>query len=135
MTHFSVWAMWSAPLIAGNDPTKMNGSDIASQVLLNAEVIAIDQDAKNDWAQRIQNTSTLQIYKKTLAAAGTYAVALVNLNNASANVTLNWSDVGLSTVTAIRDLWAHSSITPSGSSYTAMAVPAHGTAMLKVTGN
>jgi alpha-galactosidase len=134
-THFSIWAMWSAPLIAGNDPTKMNGSDIASKVLLNAEVIAIDQDAKNSWATRAKNTSALQIYKKPLAAAGTMAVALVNMNSSPQTLMLNWSDVGLTTVTGIRDLWAHTDISPSGSSYTASSVAAHGTVMLKLTGN
>ncbi len=134
-THFSIWAMWSAPLIAGNDLTKMNGSDIASQVLLNTEVIAIDQDAKNNWATRVTNTASLQIYKKTLSAPGTYAVALVNMTNSASNITLNWSDIGLTAVTGMRDLWLHGDINPSGSSYTANAVPAHGTVMLKLTGN
>jgi hypothetical protein len=133
-THFSIWAIWSAPLIAGNDLTKMNGSDIASQILLNTEVIAIDQDAKNNWASRVTNTSSVQVYKKTLSAANTYAVAIVNLNATASTITLNWSTVGLTAVTAIRDLWAHKDITPSGTGYTATAVPAHGTVMLKITG-
>lgn len=134
-THFSIWAMWSAPLIAGNDLTKMNGSDVASQILLNSEVIAIDQDAKNDWATRVRNTSTTQIYKKTLAAGGTYAIAIVNMTGSAASITLNWSDVGLTNITAIRNLWTHTDIAPSGATYTATSVPAHGTVMLKVTGS
>jgi alpha-galactosidase len=134
-THFSIWAMWSAPLLAGNDLTKMNGSDVASQILLNAEVIAIDQDAKNDWATRVKNTSSLQIYKKTLAAAGTYAVAVVNMNNAPQTIVLNWSDLGLSAVTAMRDLWAHKDLTPTGAAYTFTNIPAHGTVMVRISGN
>ena len=134
-TDFSIWAMWSAPLIAGNDLTEMNGSDVASQILLNTEVIAIDQDAKNNWATRIRNTSTTQIYKKTLAAPGTYAIALVNMSNAAASITLDWSDVGLANVTAIRNLWTHTDLTPTGASFAAASVPAHGTVVLKVTGS
>jgi alpha-galactosidase len=133
-THFSIWAMWSAPLIAGNDTTKMTGSDIASKVLLNTEVIAIDQDPGNHWATRVTNTANLQVYKKTLAAAGTHAVAIVNMTSSPASLTLNWSDVGLTNVTAIRDLWAHADVTPSGTGYTAPSVPAHGTVLLKITG-
>ena len=64
------------------------------------------------------------VYKKTLSAPGTYAVAIVNLANAATTITLNWSDVGLATVTAIRDVWKHTDITPSGSGYTATSVPA-----------
>jgi alpha-galactosidase len=134
-THFSIWAMWSAPLIAGNDLTKMNGSDIASQVLLNTEVIAIDQDPANNWAARVEATNSVQVYKKTLASPSTYAIALVNLSDSAADITVNWSELGLTTVAAIRDLWAHRDIGPGAAGYTATGVPPHGTVMLKVTGD
>jgi hypothetical protein len=57
------------------------------------------------------------------------------MNNSAATLSLNWSDIGLTTVTALRDLWSHSDITPNGSSYTATSVPAHGTILLKLTGS
>jgi alpha-galactosidase len=41
-THFSLWAMIAAPLIAGNDIRSMNADTAA--ILMNKEVIAIDQD-------------------------------------------------------------------------------------------
>jgi hypothetical protein len=98
-------------------------------------LIAVDQDAKNDWATRVKSSGGVQIYKKTLSTPSTYAVALVNLNDAPASIALAWSDVGLTTVTAMRDLWAGMDIAPSGSGYTASGVPAHGTVVLRLTGN
>jgi alpha-galactosidase len=134
-THFSIWAMWSAPLLAGNDLTKMNGSDIASQVLLNREVIAIDQDPKNEWAVRVKNTASALVYKKRLALSGDHAIAIVNLSGSAQSITIKWSDVGLSRVTALRDLWLHKDLTPEPSGFTANAVPAHGTVLLRLTGS
>ena len=41
-THFSMWAILAAPLIAGNDLRSMSAATKAT--LTNAEVIAVDQD-------------------------------------------------------------------------------------------
>ena len=41
-THFSMWAMLAAPLLAGNDLTNMKPEIKA--ILTNRDVIAIDQD-------------------------------------------------------------------------------------------
>ena len=41
-THFSMWAMLAAPLLAGNDLPNMKPE--VKAILTNADVIAIDQD-------------------------------------------------------------------------------------------
>ena len=41
-SHFSLWCMLAAPLMAGNDLSKMSSS--TKEILTNKEVIAIDQD-------------------------------------------------------------------------------------------
>ena len=41
-SHFSTWAMMAAPLITGNDLRTM--TDETRSILLNAEIIAVDQD-------------------------------------------------------------------------------------------
>ena len=43
-THMSLWVLLAAPLLAGNDLTKMSETDKKS-ILMNKEAIAIDQDA------------------------------------------------------------------------------------------
>jgi len=42
-SHFSIWCMMAAPLIAGNDVRAMTPQ--TQQILINPEVIAIDQDS------------------------------------------------------------------------------------------
>ncbi|ONH28995.1 hypothetical protein BL253_18090 [Pseudofrankia asymbiotica] len=132
-THFSVWAMWSAPLLAGNDPRGMNGTDDASRVLLNTEVIAVDQDSRSVMATKARDDDGLQIWRKPLAG-GTQAVALVNTRDAATTMTLSWSDLAWAKVSAMRDLWRHADLVPSGTGYT-VNVPAHGTVMLRVAGS
>ncbi len=44
ITHMSLWVLLAAPLLAGNDLSKMNQETL--DILTNKEVIAVDQDAK-----------------------------------------------------------------------------------------
>src|SRR5262249_42047922 len=41
-THFALWAIMAAPLIAGNDIRSMSAA--TRDILINAEIIAVDQD-------------------------------------------------------------------------------------------
>lgn len=47
----SLWALLAAPLLAGNDLSKMNQETL--DVLTNKEVIAVDQDAKGVQGRRV----------------------------------------------------------------------------------
>lgn len=132
-THFSLWALWSAPLIAGNDPRQMNGTDDASKILLNKEVIAIDQDPAVKMGTKVQDNNGLQIWSKQLQATGQKAVLLLNTTGNTTNMTVSWDTLGFSQVSAIRDLWAHQDLSVTGNSFSAN-VPSHGVVMLKVTG-
>ena len=44
VTHMSLWALLAAPLLAGNDLSKMTPETLS--ILTNKEVIAVDQDGK-----------------------------------------------------------------------------------------
>ena len=124
-THFSIWAMWSAPLIAGNDATKMNGSDIASKVLLNTEVIAIDQDPKNNWAARVKTTARCRLQED--ACSGRHVRDRAGQpDDSAASITVNWSDIGLVYRHGDARFVGTHDITPSGSGYTATPFPRHG---------
>ena len=63
--HFSLWAMLSAPLIAGNDLEKM--TDETKSILMNRDVIAVDQDSLGNQAKRIWAEGPLEIWQKKLA--------------------------------------------------------------------
>lgn len=91
-THFSMWAMLSAPLIAGNDITAMSPATLAT--LTNAEIIAVDQDPLGKQALLISdNGEGLQVWSKQVT--GATVVALLNLSSTSAPITAAWSQIGL----------------------------------------
>ena len=135
-SHFSLWAMMAAPLIAGNDVRAMMDStrDAAAtrDILLNRDVIAVDQDSLGIQGTIVQaSPSELQVWVKPLAD-GSRAVLLFNRASVSSNITAEWGRVGLGTKKArVRNLWTHSDSASVENRYAA-PVPSHGVVMLRV---
>ena len=129
-THFSMWAMFSAPLLAGNDISNMSAD--TKEILLNKEVIAVDQDPMGIQGRRVKKTDDLEVWSKQLADGGR-AVALVNRGTGTAKITATWQDIGYpsSLSASVRDLWAAKDAGRHTESYTA-DVPSHGVAMVKI---
>jgi alpha-galactosidase len=130
-THFSLWAMWSAPLLAGNDLEHMTPD--TREILLNKEVIAIDQDTLGLQARRVRKTGDLEVWSKELADGGR-AVVLLNRGAATATVSADWSDLGYPATlpAAVRNLWAGKDLGKKTGSFAA-EVPSHGVVMVRVT--
>ncbi len=125
-THMSLWSMLAAPLIAGNDLTKMTPDILA--ILTNREVIAVDQDKLGKQGYRVQQDGDLEIWKKPLSGGAT-AIALFNRGPQAAAMTADWAKLGVGSNPKIRDLWAHRSFRSPGH-YT-VTVPSHGVVMLR----
>src|SRR5512143_1805231 len=90
--HFSMGAMFAAPLIAGNDLTSMSAATKA--ILTNAEVIAVDQDPLGAQGTLVATPQAgLQVWSKTLSN-NARAVALFNRNASAANITVTFAQVG-----------------------------------------
>ncbi|HLI04667.1 MAG TPA: glycoside hydrolase family 27 protein [Terracidiphilus sp.] len=128
-THFSLWAMMAAPLIAGNDLTQM--SEQTRRILLNREIIAVDQDALGRAASRVFKAGPIEVWARPLEG-GAMAVALFNRTTGATRITLRLKDVGWQGPAAARDLWEHKGIGVL-SPETAFTVPAHGVTMLRLT--
>jgi alpha-galactosidase len=128
--HFSMWAMFSAPLLAGNDISNMTAD--TKGILLNKEVIAIDQDALGQQGRRVKKMGDLEIWSKQLHD-GSRAVALLNRGAAVAKITVAWSDIGYpdGLTASVRDLWAKKDLEKQRGAYTA-EVPSHGVVMVTV---
>ena len=126
-THFSLWSLLAAPLLAGNDIAHM--SDDTRSILLNREVIAIDQDPKGKQATLLARTGQQEVWSKPLAD-GSYAVGLFNRSAVPATVTLDLSALGITDATA-RDLWRHSDLSIRGTKYPSV-VASHGVTLLRV---
>jgi alpha-galactosidase len=129
-THFSLWAISAAPLILGNDMTNMSAS--AKSILMNADVIAVDQDPRGVQGTKVSDSNGLQVWSKPLQGNGNVAVVLLNRNTSASNITVNWSNIGISGSASVRDLWSHSNVGSFNGSYTAN-VAGHGVVMLKIS--
>jgi alpha-galactosidase len=128
--HFSMWALFSAPLLAGNDLGNMSAA--TKEILMNKEVIAIDQDPLGVQGHRVKKTGDLEVWSKQLADGGR-AVALLNRSDKPATISADWQDIGYpAKVSAnVRDLWAHQDLGAKSGSFSA-EIPSHGVVMVTV---
>jgi alpha-galactosidase len=129
-SHFSLWAMMAAPLIAGNDIAGMSAATRA--ILLNVDVIAVDQDPAGMQGHRVAKDGDREVWSKPMADGGR-AVLLFNRGETPAVVTADWNTLGLpSTVKMqLRDLWAHKNLGRRSGSYKAEVAP-HGVVMVRL---
>jgi len=129
--HFDLWSISAAPLILGNDLSKM--SDSIFTILTNREVIAVDQDSLGYQGRKVRTDGNVQIWSKKLKN-GAWAVVLVNNGTGTATSSVKWSDIGetdLNKSYPVRDLWQHKVVEPSATgSYTVNAIPGHSTVHL-----
>jgi alpha-galactosidase len=126
-TQMSLWAMLAAPLLAGNDLSKMD--DTTKSILMNREVIAVDQDRLGIQGTRV---GPPQIWMKPLSG-GAKAVALFNyvLDDEANPITVQLKDLGFSGPVHARDLWAHKDLGTLHGLYTVI-VPPGGVVMLRL---
>jgi hypothetical protein len=135
LSHFSMWCMLAAPLLAGNDLTKM--SPYVLSVLTHDELIAINQDVLVSQAVVAKefNRSTAnpqqgwQLWKRPLHDGSTAAL-LLNRGSTNVSITINFADVGISGAATIRDVWARKDL-GTGSSLKVTVHP-HGSLTLKL---
>jgi len=131
-SHFGMWAILAAPLITGNDITKMSAATKA--ILTNPDVIAVNQDPLGIQAQLISSTNSLETWSKVMSGTNVRAVALFNRSGSAQSMSVTWTQIGLKAGAAtVRDLYQQKDLGPFTDSYTATGVPSHGIVMLKVT--
>lgn len=136
-SHFGLWAMMAAPLIAGNDLSTMTSA--TKSILTNREVIAVDQDALGLQGVVVSGSLTdakgVAVLAKPLNGPGERAVLLLNRNEVATDVAVSFDTLGLGrSPVRVTDLWANESLGTMRDSYIAKSVPAHGSVMLKIVG-
>ena len=129
-SHFSLWALLAAPLIAGNDLRNMRPE--IHDILTNKEVIAVDQDPLGREGERVAERGDLDVWAKQLKD-GSRAVILLNRGSGEQQITVNWEDIGYpgSISATVRDLWLHKDLGKFTGKFSA-AVPSHGVVMVTV---
>ena len=127
-THFSLWAMLAAPLIAGNDLTKMTPYTV--EILTNREVIAVDQDPLGKQGFRIAQEGPFEIWMKPMSD-GSKVVGLFNRQRTVEQMTVKFSEIGIDGEATVRDLWLKKDQGAFKDSYSAY-VPTHGVVLVKI---
>jgi alpha-galactosidase len=102
-TQMSLWAILAAPLLAGNDLSKMD--ETTRSILMNKEVIAVDQDSLGRQGFRL---APLQTWVRPLSG-GAKALAVFNFvtDDVPQPVTVSFKDLGFTGPVHARDLWTH----------------------------
>jgi alpha-galactosidase len=128
LTHMSLWCILAAPLLAGNDVSKMTPATL--EILTNPEVVVVDQDPKGVEGHRVSQVGPLEVWVKPLQD-GSQAVGLFNRGESVNPVTLNFRDIGVTGSATVRDLWAHKDLGSFQDHFTA-SVAVHGVVMINV---
>ncbi len=134
--HFSMWAMLSAPLIAGNDLRDMSKETI--EILTNRDVIAIDQDALGISAIRWMKYGDLEIWFKPLTD-NNYAFCIINRSNQPISINQDLKTkikkkYFIDDSYTVRDLWTHKNIGTTKENIVA-TIPGHDVLLLKLVSN
>lgn len=107
-THFGIWSLLAAPLIAGNDVRTMTPEIV--EILTNREVIAVNQDKLGQQGTRIYQDDHKEIWVRKLEG-GDIAVGIMNSSDEARETGIDWSFFQhqfpvWNTTFTIRDLWA-----------------------------
>jgi len=127
--HMSLWSLLAAPLLAGNDLRTASPEILA--ILTNPEVIRIDQDPAGNQASRVAVSGDQQVWVKSLADGGK-AIGLFNLGAAPADISIKWSDVGITGTHTLRDLWTRANAKWDDAGFKS-SVPSHGVTLIRVS--
>jgi alpha-galactosidase len=131
-THMSLWSLLAAPLIAGNDLRTM--TDETKSILMNAEVIAIDQDPEFQSVTEVSHVGKIEVLLRPL---GDGSVALGIFNRGSEPATEKFARIHLpgrfvGKTLQVRDLWKHADVAFTGDELTTN-VPKHGVVLLRIS--
>jgi alpha-galactosidase len=129
-SHFSLWALLAAPLIAGNDLRNMTPA--IQEILTNKEVVAVDQDPLGSEGRRVASHGDLEVWARTLAD-GSRAAILLNRGATEQDIGVNWEELGYPghLTAVVRDLWQHRDLGSFTGRFSA-SVASHGVVMVRL---
>ncbi|NUT53283.1 MAG: alpha-galactosidase [Saccharothrix sp.] len=129
-SHFALWSLMAAPLMAGNDIRSMSAD--VSAVLRNPRLLAVNQDRLGAGGRRVRDDGNAEVFAKPLSD-GSVAVGLFNRGGSAATISTTAAQIGLSGSSfTLTDLWTGATSSTGGT--VSASVPAHGVAAFRVTG-
>ncbi|NUP50318.1 MAG: alpha-galactosidase, partial [Catenulispora sp.] len=128
-SQVALWAMMNAPMILSSDVSALSSAGLAA--LGNTDIIAVDQDSAGKQAGVVSTNGSVDVLAKPLAN-GDRAVSVLNRGSSAQSVSTTLSSIGLPGCTvSAKDLWTGTTSTTS--SALSATIPAHGTAIWRLT--
>ncbi|WP_405061133.1 NPCBM/NEW2 domain-containing protein [Kribbella sp. NBC_01505] len=128
-SQLTLWSVAAAPLVVGSDVRKLSATTVS--MLTDPDVLAINQDKAAVQAVRVGAAGTTETWVKRLAD-GSRAVVLLNRGDSAKTLTTTAAAVGLRGPRfTVKNAWTNK-VTESAGTISA-AVPAHGTALFRVS--
>ena len=129
-SHFSMWAMLAAPLLAGNDLPNMKPEIKA--ILTNRDVIAIDQDPLGKQAGRVYSDDEVEVWTRNLSG-GAIAIAVLNAGDnrySTHPFHLDLAKLGLHGPLQAKDLWTGKPVTLTQNM--PLEIPSHDVLLVRI---
>lgn len=102
-----VWAVLNAPLMAGNDLTRM--TDEVRDLLAHPDIIAVDQDWGGQQGRVTFTNGELEIWSKPMSQTSGWSAASVLLNRGDATGRFDLDQIFESS-NELRDVWSGDSV-------------------------
>jgi hypothetical protein len=127
-THVSLWCLLSAPLLLGNDLSRLD--DFTKSLLTNTEILEVNQDALCDQADLVYDAENIQVWLKNMAD-GSKALGIFNMEEELREVTVPLLEFDLNDTYNVRDLWRQQDLKKVMGSLKTNVFP-HGVVMLRL---
>ncbi|HUJ31640.1 MAG TPA: hypothetical protein VLY23_10200, partial [Candidatus Acidoferrum sp.] len=91
---------------------------------------AVDQDPAGKQGYRVSQEGPFEVWMKPMAD-GTRVVGLFNRQRNTEELTVNFSQIGISGAAKVRDLWLHKDLGNFRDKFSAF-VPSHGVVLVRI---
>ncbi len=125
-THISLWCLWGSPMIIGTPIERLDPFTLS--LLSNDEVLEVQQDPLGIQGRRTVARGGEAVVKPL--EDGSKAVGLLNPGDEPAEVTIEWSTLGLKGKQKVRDLWRQKDLGVHSAKFTANVRP-HGVVLVR----
>jgi len=124
-THMTLWVLLAAPLLAGNDLSKMSEPD--KGLLMNKEAIAIDQDPLGKQGDRVWQSGDFSVWTKPLSGGRT-AVGFINSAADQRDFAVDLAEIGFPKGASLHDVWSGRDLGRRSGRFN-QTIPRHGVAL------
>lgn len=127
-THLSLWMIFRSPLMMGGELTSLDATTLAE--LTNPEVLAVDQHSAHN--RELFARGNQVAWAADASGGHDKYLAVFNLDdNAPAEVSVEWKDLGLNGKCAVRDLWERKDLGVFGATFAPKIEP-HGAGLYRI---